>query len=439
MSEPEGEGEVSKYPVLTDENGNPYDLGGMEITIWSWFGDEASDDDYGEAREEWREWIQDTYNFTMTQETLGSWADCPESFVNYVTTGGDDKNYIFVGHSGAEMIAAMDQGLMYDVSTLDCLDFSERKFQRSDQCDMFSKDGGIYAFLTGFPEPRNGLYFNKRLLEQTTGMTADELYDMQQSNSWTWDAFEDVMKKIMAGGDVDNDGVQDIYPFACNSGDFVTAAVYSNGGRFFDRVDGVFSCELENPKTMSGMQWASEMLRTYIYPQPEGTEWNYFMAAFTDEGKIVFLPGQAYQMGQDFKNMEDDFGFLMFPIGPDADGYMNPYSDNVWVLPACYSEDRAWNIMFAYNLWTDEIPGFEEYNPLLSGYYGSARDIRTVVETLDRMMKEGSMVKYDDFIADISLGDDLVWTEAFSSGDVAAAVEGCKTKWQTAVDEANKK
>lgn len=439
-STPEDEGEVSKYPILTDENGNVYDLGGMEIKIWSWFDDQPSADEYGEARTEWREWIQETYNFTMTQEALGGWGDCPESFVNYVTTGGDENNYIFVGHSGAEMIAAMKQGLMYDVGSLDCLDFSERKFQLNGQCNLFSKGDSVYAFLTGYPEPRAGFFFNKRLLEQTTGMTADDLYDLQKDNNWTWETFEDVMKKIMAGGDVDNDGVQDIYPFACNTGAFVNSAVYSNGGRFFDMEDGKYVCKLEDSKTMAGLQWGSDMLKKYTYPQPEGSEWDYFFAAFKDEGKIVFVPEDAYNMNKDanFNLMEDDFGFLMFPYGPDAGGYVNAYSDNVWALPACYDEERAWNIMFAYNLWTEEIAGFEEYNPLLSGYLDGARDLRTVDETLARMMSEGATVKYDDFIADISMGNDLLWTEAFSSGDIAAAIEGCKTKWETAAQEANK-
>ncbi len=439
-STPEGEGEVSKYPVLTDENGNVYDLGGMKITIWSWFENTPTADDFGEAQTEWREWIQETYNFTITQEALGGWSDCPASFVNYVTTGGDDNNYIFVGHSGAEMISAMQQGLMYDVGTLDCLDFSERKFQLNGQCNLFSKGDSVYAFLAGYPEPRSGMFFNKRLLEQTTGMTADDLYDLQKDNNWTWETFEDVMKKIMAGGDVDNDGVQDIYPFACNTGSFVTTSVYANGSRFFGMEDGKYVSKLEDPKTVTAMQWASDMLKKYTYPQPEGAEWDYFFAAFKDEGKIVFVPEDAYNMNKDqnFNLMEDDFGFLMFPYGPDAGGYVNAYSDNVWVLPGCYDADRAWKIMFAYNLWTDDIAGFEDYNPLLSGYYDGARDLRTVEETLKRMMSEGATVKYDDFISGISLGDDLLWTEAFSSGDIAAAIEGCKTKWQTAADEANK-
>lgn len=437
--EGEGEGEVSKYPVLTDENGNVYDLGGMEIKIWSWFEDNPTEDEYGEAQTEWREWIQDTYNFTLTQEALGSWGDCPQSFVDYVTTGGDENNYIFIGHSGAEMIAAMKNGLMYDVATLDCLDFSERKFQLSGQCNQFSKGDSVYAFATGYPEPRSGVFFNTRLLEETTGMTADDLYDLQKNNEWTWDKFEEIMKAIQAGGDTNNDGVQDIYAWCGNKGSFTTSSVYSNGGAYFELEDGKYVCKLEDPKTMKGLQWADDMIKNYLYPQPEGTEWNYFFDAFIKEGKFVFMPEDVYNMqpGNDLNTMEDDFGLLMFPIGPDADGYVNAYADNVITLPGCYDADRAWKIMFAYNLWTDDIPGFEDYNGRLNGYTNCVRDLRALDETLARMMSEGGRVKYDDFIPGINMGDDL--TYRINGGtDIAAIIEEIRTKWETAAEEANK-
>lgn len=436
---PEEQGEVSKYPVLTDENGNVYDLGGMEIKIWSWFEEGTSNDDYGEAKEEWREWIQDTYNFTMTQETLGSWSDCHTSFVDYVTTGGDDNNYIFITNTQGAMISAMKQGLMYDVATLDCLDFSEKKFQQNGQCNLYSKGDSIYAFYAGVPEPRDGVYFNIRLLEQTTGMTADDLYDLQKSNEWTWEKWEEIMEKIMAGGDVDSDGVQDIYPWGGNRGQFVTAAIYSNGSSLFGMEDGKYVCNLEDPKTVKAMNWGVDMMTKYIYPQPDGTDWDYFKAAFRDEGKFVFLPEQAYAMtaNGEYGNMEDEIGFLMFPYGPDSGSYVNAYDDNVWALPACYDEERAWKIMFAYNLWTEPIPGFEDVNPHLSGYYDCADNIRTVEETCARMSTEGGTVRYESFIPDIDLGEDLTY-QLNPGADVAALIEAIKTKWYSAVEEANK-
>lgn len=437
-SEPEGE--VSKYPVLNDPaTGKPYDLGGMKITVWSWFTEGTSQDEYGEAVTEWRDWIQETYNFTYSMESLGSWSDCHTSFVDYVTTGGDDNNYIFVGNTAGGMTSAMQQGLAYDVATLDCLDFSERKFQLNGQCNQYKIGDHIYAFYAGFPEPRDGVYFNIRLLEQTTGLTADDIYDYQKNNEWTWAKFEEVLQKVNAGGDIDNDGVQDIYPFGCNRGSFGTASVYSNGSRYFGMDEnGKYTYNVEDAATVEALEWAIDMMDKYLYPQPDGTEWDYFFPAFTQEAKIVFLPEQAYQMtgGGQFDSMEDEKGFVMFPMGPQADGYINPADDNVWMLPGCYDADRAWKIMFAYNLWTDPIPGYEDVNGHKAQYYDRADNIRTVDETIERMCSEGTTVKYESFIKDIDMGEPFLW-KVNPGQDVQEMIEGISTAWQIAVEETN--
>ena len=66
--------EVGQYTVLTDESGNPYDLGGMEIIIADWFSsgeEEEASSAYDEAHQEYLDWIQETYNFTI--KTAGSY------------------------------------------------------------------------------------------------------------------------------------------------------------------------------------------------------------------------------------------------------------------------------------------------------------------------------------------------------------------------------
>lgn len=436
---------VSKYTVLTDENGNVYDLGGAEITLYTWFGEGEAVDAYGEARDEWREWIQETYNFTFTVDSNHGWGGTSEDFTNYVSTGGDDNNYIFAMANRSDLNEMMKQGLMYPVSDLGCMDFSDAKYANN-VYDLFSRGGKVYAFAAGLPEPRGGIYFNKRLLEETTGMTADDLYDLQKNNQWNWAAFEDVMKKIQAGGDIDGDGITDIYGVSGNTGSWVTNIVFSNGGRWFDRDDsGKIVCKAQDPKTVEGFEFAKRIMDSdYWYKNPytgdeAGEHWDYFFAAFKDEGKIVFLPEDAYNMtGENrFANgqHEDDYGFLMTPFGNSATGYTNKYSDNVYAIPACYDAEKAWKIAFAYDLWFDTIAGFEDYNPHKSGYYQGASDTREVDETIDRMSKEGGCVDLTSIVSGVDIGADLQWFPA--DQDVSALIEATITKWQTAADEAN--
>ena len=51
--------EEEDYTVITDENGDPIDLGGMEIVIRNWWSPDepaAPTNDYEEEREYYREW-----------------------------------------------------------------------------------------------------------------------------------------------------------------------------------------------------------------------------------------------------------------------------------------------------------------------------------------------------------------------------------------------
>ena len=90
------EEDVNPYPILTDENGNVYDLGGMEIVIRDWWsnkdngtdGFDITENDYGEATKEYMDWAQETYNFKIRRESISDWGSAPQDFVDYVTTGG---------------------------------------------------------------------------------------------------------------------------------------------------------------------------------------------------------------------------------------------------------------------------------------------------------------------------------------------------------------
>ncbi|MBR5761444.1 MAG: hypothetical protein IKX87_05400, partial [Lachnospiraceae bacterium] len=163
------EEEVSPYTVLKDANGNTYDLGGVEIIIRDWFSNaerQEAKTEFEEAQYAYQDWIQETYNFKIHAETIGDWGTVAQDFVDYATAGGDDKNYVFTLHSGdGTLLSAIDNGLVYDLSTLDCLDFSEAKWSNGVH-KLYTVNGGIYAFRAGWAEPRTGLYFNKKILRE---------------------------------------------------------------------------------------------------------------------------------------------------------------------------------------------------------------------------------------------------------------------------------
>ena len=424
------------YTVITDENGDPIDLGGMDIVIRDWWsGDPAEPtNDYEEARDEYREWIQETYNFTISQQAISDWTSTPADFVDYATTGGDE-NYIWILRDDPAITSALSSGLMYDLATLDCLDFSLPKFQRNKLHEQYAKGDSIYAMYAGYSEPRTGVYFNKRLLNDA-GIDPETIYDMQADGTWTWDAFEEMMAAVQR--DIDNDGVIDIYGLTLNEGNMTTIAVFSNNGSYIGKNDDGYFYNLESPETLEALEWTVDMFTKYDLPDPEGAEWDYYKEAFIN-GQAAFMVEDEYAgtPGNFLQDMEDEVGFVMFPKGPQRDDYINVWSNNPVAIPACYDADKAWKLAFAWNLYTDQPAGYEDHMDLSNAAAGIF-DMRAIDETIPMMMDEDhGTVAYHGLIPNLSLGEQFVWNIAPGSV-VSEQVEAIRDTWKAYVDEANK-
>lgn len=434
-TEAEVEEEVSPYTVITDDAGNPVDLGGMEIIIRDWWSPETPAEptnDYEEARDEYREWIQETYNFTIKQVAISDWGSAPQDFVDYVTTGGDDNNYVFVLRNDPAVVSAMTNGLMYDLTTLDCLDFSADKFQKNLLHEQYN---GLCAF-AGVSEARTGVYFNKRVLTEA-GIDPETIYDMQADGTWTWEKFEELMAQCHR--DTDNDGVVDIYGLTLNESVMTEQAVFSNGGCFVGKdADGNYTYNLENPETLEALEWCVDMYTQFDNHDPEDAAWDYYKEEFVN-GKVAFMVEQEYagNPGGFLESMEDEVGFVMFPKGPQRDTYVNIWDNNPHAIPSCYDADRAWKIAFAWNLYTEEPAGYEDYNSYLATARSGIFDSRSVDETIAMMSEsEHGTVSYHGLIPNLQLGSQLTYSIG-PNAVISELVESIGATWKAYIDDAN--
>ncbi len=431
----EVEEEVSPYTVITDADGNPIDLGGMHITIRDWWSSpQEPSNDYEEAREEYHEWLQETYNFTMEQVAISDWGTTPTDFVDYVTTGGDDNNYAWIIREDPAITSAIGQGLMYELSTLDCIVFSDTKVQQNKLHEQFTTPKGVYAMYAGVSEPRTGVYFNKRVLTEA-GIDPESIYDMQANGTWTWDAFADMMAQVHR--DTDNDGVVDVYGLTLNEGVMDEIAVYSNNSEFIGRDANGYVYKLEDPATIEALEWVVEMFAAYDNHDPEDAAWDYYKEEFLS-GKVGFMVEDEYAgtRGNFLEDVQDELGFVMFPKGPQASTYVNRWSNNPTVIPGCYDEQRAWNIAFAWNLWTDQPAGYEDYIDLSAARAGIF-DERAIDETIPMMMMgEHGMITYAGMIPNLEMGPQLTWNIGWWSV-VSEVVESTADLWKGYVDAAN--
>ncbi len=450
-AEEDGMAEVRIDPTT----GEPFDLGGMEIIIADWWSNDPEEPktDFQAAQREYQEWLQDTYNFTMVQKNYAGWGweegSIGEAFVQ-AATSGTDENVIYTLTNSAATAADVSQGLMYDLTKLDgdVIDLSAEKWQINGEVNSWKIGDSVYCFYTGPSEPRGGLYFNKTVLKDA-GIDPETIYDMQADGTWTWDAWVDIMDQVQR--DTDNDGQNDVFGCVQNNGPMIYMCVRSNGGELVTRNnDGTYTLTADSDAVKEGLHFAIDTVtnKYYLdYSNEEGSNWEDYKNLFMS-GKAAFMYDDAYcayeggwLTGQNPVEVNGvqldqsvDYGYVMFPKGPKGDNVTNK-GNNLLCLPASYSDEKARQLMFAYDVWTEDVPGYEGYYALLDNLYGGMKDTRSVDETIDMMTTRG-VDDWHAIVPNFNPNDDFLWKLSVGA-DVDAILEQNLPAWQTAVDEFN--
>lgn len=411
-----------------------YDFKGMSVIIGDWWSnpDAVPGSKQEEDTKAFRDWLGQTYNFKAVQSDCAGWAEHPKFVSNFCVTGGDE-NYVFI-IDGRSANSGVKANLFYDLSKIPNIDWSKAKWDQG-VIGKLKRGNSFYAFSYGKPEPKNGMFFNKRILQEN-GYDPDYPYDLQAQGKWTWETFEEMCKKLTR--DTDNDGVIDQYAMSSFNTEFAYAALDSNGASIIGRnADGTYFNNAGSEKSMEAWNWIARMFAQYQLPQAEGASWDYFYTAFIN-GETAFLADQEYnaQPNGRFSSMKDDWGFVCFPLGPSGDGkYHTIHDSNMWVIPSVYDDARAAKIMKIVDFYTDDVPGYDDPDSWKDAYYAGFRDTRAVDETLQLMMDTPNP-RFDTLISGLNQGD-IIWGVTGGSQTPQEAYEACKNSWQSLIDDAN--
>lgn len=413
------------------------DFGGAEVYVYDyWTADDsrkAEPSEEEQAQYDYRDWLMETYNVKIRQIQKGDWTTNVQELTNFCTApDGTLCLYIlppdFVGTPMAnDLFAAWET---------DLIDFADDKWNDS-TINFMTKGGKVYGVATGSSEPRQCLFFNKRVLEEA-GINWEEIYDLQAAGEWTWEAFEDMMKQIHK--DVDNDGVIDIYGMTGNNSDLYMMGVVSNGGEFFRFNDeGKLEIAVNSDAALEGLQWAKDLWINYGFAQPADGSWDYFKESWK-QGFCGFYMYQTYggfNDNSELSDMADEWGCVAFPIGPKGEKYVSIVSDNVTVIPNVYDAETAAKLAFIYDMWTNATPGYDDEDAWIGNKYNFTDD-RAVDETY-AMLREpehcvANAALYIGSVNDI-LGSPLLWQ--LGGATPAELVEAATPAWQALLDTFN--
>jgi len=432
---------VSSEPITSElsgidtPTGQYRDLGGLEVTIGIWWTPEAFDPatEFGRARLDYLTEIQSNHNFTIKEEYVTSHSQMSPVVKASVLVGTPVASVITLDPSN--VLSMHKDGFFYDVGSLPSVNLRDEKWNRH-VTEAMTFDGGIYGFANGYSQWNAGVvFFNKDVLREA-GIDPETIYDMQANNTWTWDVMLDMAERVTQ--DIDGDGIVDFYGFCTFSKEMLTNAVFSNGARFADRDEnGRFYNATNTTAFLRATEWVQSLQQKgLIQPPPSTADWNWWIEGF-NEGRAAFRVHQDYSKNH-MQNTTFDWGMVLFPRGPDADGMMSAYFENINIIPRIFSAEEADNIMFAYDLYTEPVPGFEnDYDAWKYGAYNDHRDMRAVDETL-ALIRTGDFIsfRYDYIIPGFDPGEitDTIWN---LEAPPAILIEAASQYWNIWIEEAN--
>lgn len=412
----------------------PKNLNGLSVEVANWWISDPPPEPSNQREEDtqaYREEIMSKYNFTIKEVNLGTWNEYQEIVVSSIMSGAPAADVFFMDQRF--VAAPLQQGLLYPLNTLENFDFTEEKWNQTVK-ELMTVDGNVYGMASGRMEPRLGVFFNKRLFEEAN-LDPNLPYDLQAKGEWTWEKFEEICSKLTR--DTNNDGTPDVYAMASFSVEFFRGAVFSNNAQFVGKDEnGQFYNATGDANFLEALEWGISLYdKGYHMPRPEDSEWNWFTQPFI-EGKVAMQCAEQYMVST-YKDMADDWGFVIFPKGPRGE-MMTVFTENIVVMPAGIDKQLAEDIAFAYNLYTEPTPGYEDED-WKTNYYSLFRDSRAVDETLDLFYKPGhGVISYLPMIPGLDYGDVCYDLDARALTP-AETVEKVQQLWQTFIDQANGK
>ncbi len=369
--EPGGEDPAPENPYAYLDTMPDVDLGGYEFVIAeaAYYGVddrpimEPGASELSDAILARNKAIEDKFNCKITYEYYD-----PTSFFN--------ENYMLI-MSGEKIADIMDVTLfnfgkfqvgdyLYDMSTLPYVDFTQDHWLKLYDESAVLKSGVRHGASAMFANPYTHgfcLYFNKRLVDE---LNLTSPYDLMAEGNWNWQTFGELLSHGMK--DVEGDGEfgnSDIYSVTGGLDGAFTAMFLANGQSMF-RVDdeGMVRYAMTDENVIPTLTTMKNMFSTpgtYYYG---GGDSSMCTQRFID-GQVTFYFNLTTR-GQALRDMEDDFGLVPIPMGPDVDRYYSAIDHNTPIVcvPRSIDNPEATGLILEalaacsyseYDIWQKEV------------------------------------------------------------------------------------
>lgn len=420
--EPSGEDDVE-----------PIDLDGYEFVfashwIHEFFPEEGASEDGDMMLERYQE-VEDKYNCKITPKE-----SAPDEFVPNVIAAvmaGDkyadilDMNWgWFQTLRAGNYLAPLDEVPEFNIN--------DTKWD-TDFTNFGTFGGHIYGTNYVAPhrpkEARGVLFFNKTLLEREG---QPNIYQLVQNKEWTWEKFNEIMKAVTK--DTDGDGVNDIWGVNTIGNGLEMQAIWSNGGRVVKEQDGKMVFSLNDQAVYEALQFVHDIInvdKLFKYPAAE-TDWTQPAMDFL-EGNVAFHVMEYWFAPAWGVEMEDDFGIVPFPMGPQADDYVSMHSDARLYAMTTSNNDKD-KAAIIFNAITEPFDGVEQDSwkeKLLDEVLRDEESLATLEYIFDGRMA----IDLSAGIPGLDYGEAINSVTRTAESTPKAAMEAIAEQMQAAIDD----
>lgn len=180
------------------------------------------------------------------------------------------------------------------------------------------------------PHAFHVMYFNQNILKEKN---LESPYDLINRGEWNWENFREMVKKA-------DDQQNGVYGLGSLGNHLEVGAIRSNGAREVVRdSDGRFVFGLTDERAYAALEFVREIIQTdkvydpSCYDGRTATDFTVTIQNFCD-GRYAFFAyhTDCLSFGGFLHDMDDDFGLVPFPKGPDgASDYNSAITGDTWV------------------------------------------------------------------------------------------------------------
>ncbi len=296
-----------------------YDFNGETVTFFT-MGSVESYYEEGPNRA-WLQEVEDMFNVKIAFASAPRNRYIPEVMTAMIA-GEPPGDIFWVRHDFTLRLAA--QGVLYPLDGIINDEYYQRIPEVYQNKEFYELLGTPYAFSSNDRWTREGVPFNTPTgiawnKEIFTELDLPDLYELQESGDWTYEALIDIA--IQATRDTTGDGDIDQWGIAGYSGGIhwhqLLMTMVSNDANWVRIIDGKATVSITDPEFIDALQLWQDLVNVHgVVPSMEGR-------TVFGEGRLAMLFGDmaALQTAQN-SDLVQDWGWVYFPKGPNAKDYV---------------------------------------------------------------------------------------------------------------------